>query len=483
MRKECISTVDLNLQTFSLKSKHILIKTILIILTAALVLTGVTPSFATDKLTPSAEINWEDGPELSGTSAIMIDAGSGEILYEKNAYERRDPASVTKILTCLTALETLNLNDNVTIDYDVETIGHVLDLKQGETISVKDLFYGLMVYSANDVAEVLAIEAGGSIENFCDMMNERAKKCGAEGTTFTNPNGLNSYGQENHKTTAYDIAMITKEAMKNKTFRKLVSTVSYTIPATNKSGERKLKSTNLCLYQDKKTVEINGEKRPFKYEGTLGVKTGSTGTAGECFCGMARRQGTELIAVTLNAEDPDQRFADVMKLWDYGFSKYYTYNAARGNTELDDIKVKRGEKRKVALGIAEDLDITLNKGYNAKDITVKVVKDKRKVMAPVKKGQVLGSVTVYKDKKLVAKADLFALENASKGGILSYIGIADEHVPKFLISLLIVLIILIVIRMLYIRHKRIQRQRRKAQRQRNLRRREWEREKDPFDKR
>lgn len=446
-----------------------------------MVLTGVTPSFAVDKTVPSAEINWEDAPTLSGTSAIMIDAGNGEILYEKNAYERRDPASVTKILTCLTALETLDMNQQVTVDYDVETIGHVLELQQGEVISVKDLFYGLMVHSANDAAQILAIEAGGSIENFCEMMNARAEKCGAKSTTFTNPNGLNTYGQENHRTTAYDIAMITKEAMKNKTFRKLVSTVSYTIPATNKSKERKLKSTNLCLYETKKTVEIDGIKRPYKYEGILGVKTGSTGTAGECFCGMAKKNDTELIAVTLNSATPEDRFADVIKLLDYGFDKYYTYNAAKGKTELDKIKVKRGEKGKIALGVAEDLDITLNKGYNAKDITTKVKTDERKVMAPVKKGQVLGAVTVYKDGEPVAKEDLIALENAGKGGALSYIGIADEHVPHFFISILVILILLIAGWLLYMRHQSIQKQKRR-QRQRELRRREWEKEQELFKK-
>ena len=472
------------MQTFSLKRSRILTKLILMILTAALVLSGVTPSFATEETAgtvPSAEISWSDAPGISGTSAIMIDAGSGDILYEKNSRERRDPASVTKILTCLVALETLDPDSMVTIDRDLETVGHVLELKIGEQISVRDLLYGLMVHSANDAAEAIAIEAGGSIDNFCDMMNERAEECGAQSTSFTNPNGLNNYGQENHRTTAYDLALIAREAMQNSFFRKLVSTVRYTIPATNMSDERKLKSTNLCLYETEKTVEVDGKKRPYKYEGAVGIKTGSTGTAGECFCGMAKRGDTELIAVSLNAESPEDRFADVIKLWDYGFSKYYTYNAVKSDTELDTIKVKRSEKARLAIGAAENLYITLNRDYDSKGIRTEIVKDKRKITAPVKEGQTVGTVIVYKGKDKVAQTQLITLEASGKGGPLSYIGIADDRVIYFVLAIPPVMIVLIVARLLYVRHRRIQRQRGRAQRERNIRKHERGREKNHFD--
>ena len=473
------------MQTSSLKRNKITTKIIALILTAALVLSGVTPSFAAkdkDEMVPSAEISWEDAPKLSGTSAILMDAGSGDILYEKNGDEKRDPASITKILTCLVALETLDLKKEVTVDYDVEKMGHVLELKQGEKITVENLLYGMMVHSANDAAQILAIESGGTIENFCKMMNKRAEKCGAMSTNFTNPNGLNTYGQENHRTTAYDIALITKEAMKNKMFRKLVSTVEYTIPATNKSKERKLKSTNLCLYEEKKTVEINDKKVPFKYEGTLGVKTGSTGTAGECFCGMAKKEGTVLIAISLNAATPEERFSDVMQLWDYGFSKYYTYNAAKGKTMLEEVKVKHGEKAKIEVGLAENLDITLNKGYDSKNIKTEIEKDVKKIEAPVKVGQKVGKVIVYKEGKKVAEEELITLEASEKGGILSYVGIADEERLGFFLAILLIIVILIGGRMLYVQYRRKKRQQRKAQRQRNVRRREWDKEKNPFDK-
>ena len=202
------------------------------LIAAALFLTGVAPSFA-DEAVEATEINWEDAPDIMATSAVMIDAGSGTVLYEKNADERRDPASVTKIMTALVVLETMDLDDKVTIEEDADETGNSIDLKAGETLTVEQLLYAMLLHSANDAAEILAEASGGTVENFCDLMNERAKRCGAENTNFTNPNGLNTYGQENHRTTARDLAFISMEAMKNSTFREMVSTRKYTIPATN----------------------------------------------------------------------------------------------------------------------------------------------------------------------------------------------------------------------------------------------------------
>ncbi|MBQ4596747.1 MAG: D-alanyl-D-alanine carboxypeptidase, partial [Firmicutes bacterium] len=218
------------------------------ILAAALFLTGVAPSFAAKsdeaEIKPSAKISWEDAPAVEGTSAILMDAASGNILYEKNAHEKRDPASVTKIVTCLVVIETMDLDEQITVDFDVSNSGTSIDIKKGGTFTVEQLLYALMLPSANDAAVVLAKAAGGSIDNFCDMMNERAARCGAKDTNFTNPNGLNEPIQPKHRTTAYDLAVITMEAMKNKTFKETVSTVDYTIPKTNKSKKRAFRNSN-----------------------------------------------------------------------------------------------------------------------------------------------------------------------------------------------------------------------------------------------
>lgn len=457
--------MDLNLQISSLKSKkNRLTKIIIIAVTAALLLVGTVPSFAAEA--QSADIDYSDAPEVAGTSVIMIDGGSGDILYEKNSRQPRDPASITKILTCLVVLENMELDEKVTVKHDPIDTGEKISIKKGEVLTVEQLLYAMMLPSANDAAEVLAIAAGGDMETFCKMMNDKAKECGAEKTNFTNANGLNVPGQEKHRTTAYDIAMISKEAMKNKTFRKLVSSEKYTIPATNMSDERILRSTNPCLGL---------------YEGTTGIKTGTTSVAGYCFCGAAKKDDTELIVVNLNSKE-DLRFSETIKLWDYGFSKYYTYKAADGKTEIDDVKVKRGDLRSVQVGASEDLDVTLNKGYDSKNITTGYELDSKELKAPIKKGTKVGTLTAYNEsKEAVASVPLVTLEPVEEGGILSYIGIADEDRILFAAGVVIAFLLLMIIMTLRKRMKRKKYVRRRAKRQRNVRRREWEKEKNPFN--
>ena len=189
-----------------------------------------------------------DSPQLEAESAIVIDADSGKILYEKDIYTKRQPASTTKIVTCMVVLEHLELDDTLTAKHDAVQMGSIIDIKKGEEFVVEDLLYALMLPSANDAAVAFAEEIGGNETNFCKLMNEWVEDCGAKSTNFLNPSGLNWQGQEEHLTTAYDLALITKEAMKNKTFRKLISTESYTMPATNKSKKRELKNTNKLLW-------------------------------------------------------------------------------------------------------------------------------------------------------------------------------------------------------------------------------------------
>ncbi len=484
--------MDLNSQIFSLRSSNILVKITVYVLMMALILAGAAPSFADERensgetveTVASADIDWSDAPSIEGTSGIIMDAGSGEVLYEKNAYERRDPASITKIMTALITLETMNLDQQVTVPAEAvspDDSGTNIDLKEGEVLTVEQLLYGMMLESGNDAADTLAIAIAGSIDSFAGMMNERAVACGAEDTTFISASGLSEYGAEHNLTTAYDIAVMAQEAMKNSDFRKIVGTARYTIPATNMSSGRNLRNTDLCLYEEDETIEVDGVQRPFKYDGAIGVKTGYTGTAGNCFCGFAQRGDTELIAVSLNSTSDEQRFADVMSLWDYGFSKYYTYAAAASRRNLDEFRVWQGEKGRVAVGISEDMDITLNEGYDSDDITVEAVKDDGAIKAPVNKGDRLGQLIAYNENgDPVAVSDLIAMENVEKGGILSYIGIADEDIIFFVLGIIGALILLIIMRMLYVRSRRKKRKRRRAERTRHVRRKEWEKEKNPF---
>ena len=392
-----------------------------------LFLSGAVYSFADEEYTQA--------PEPEGTSVIMIDASTGDVLYEKNADERRDPASVTKILTCLVVLENMKLDEKVTVMEDSSAIGVNIAMKKGEVLTVEQLLYALMLPSANDAARVLAIATAGDVDTFCDMMNRRAAECGATDTTFTNPNGLNLPGQENHKTTARDLSKITREAMKNDTFRKLIATRKYTIPATNKSAERELKGTN-PLFASKKTVQVDGETIPLKYEGAEGVKTGTTSTAGNCFVGAAKRADTEFIVVTLNSGNLT-RFTDAIRLMDYGYENYETDVVLHKGEEADVMKVRRGTTGKVGIGPDEILAITLSKTSSGKVIPQEtktdIKTDDRKLTAPVKAGDVVGTITLKDDKgETIRKVNAIALADVAKGGPLSYIGVPDDMVPLFI---------------------------------------------------
>ncbi len=463
------------MRAFSKKSSYVLI----ILMITALLLTGTVPSFAaktkntytTPEGTVYPKLETSQPESLAGlkaTSAILIDGGSGQVLYEKNAEAVKDPASITKIMTCLLTLENKDMDDEITIDFQTTTEGHNLALKQGEVLTVRDLLHALMLYSCNDAAEVLAAAVGGDIDSFAEMMNERAKECGAKNTTFANPNGLNPEGKPHNQTTAYDIAMMAREAMKNPEFRKLVKTRSYTIPKTNMSEQRKeMKSTNACLGT---------------YKGANGIKTGTSTTAGFCFCGSAKRGNTELIAVALDSGDK-LRFSDAEAMMDYGFQTYHTYTVEKGGKELDQIRVRRGDLRSSAVGTAEDLDLTLLKKEKGEGITTEITLTDKKLTAPVKKGTEAGTITVYdKDHNQLAEAKLVTLENVKKGGILSYIGVADEDRGIFIGGLILMAILIAAILILWKRMQRKKRARRRAQRTRAIRRRAREREKDPFNR-
>ncbi len=475
--------MDSNSQTFSLKSKKILLRITAIVLAAALVLTGVTPSFAAQK-SLSADIDFSDAPDVAATTALLIDAGSGEVLYAKNADARRNPASITKILTCLVVVENAELNQQVTVDYPVDQSESHMGLKQGEVLTIKQLLYAMMMESANDAAELLAVKVGGDMQTFCKMMNDRAAACGAENTNFTNPSGLNGPGQEGHRTTAYDLTKIMKEGMKNPQFREIITAKSYTIPATNKSELRKLKSTNLCFYPSVKD-ETDGKVRSYKYDGCIAGKTGYTSESGNCYCGLAVRGDTELIVVVLNSKTKDTRFTDAIKLWDYGFSKYYTYTAQKAGVAVNDIRVKKGKERRVDVWLEEDLDITLNNGYDSSNISTEVVYDTKKIEAPVKKGTVVGSVLVYKEKQMIARADLCVAQSVEEGNLFSFI--KNLFNLKVILGVLLVLMAAVLvpaaamqIRSAYISSRRKRRLRKRAVRNRKARRRQWEKEKNPF---
>ncbi len=242
---------------------------------------------------------------ISAGQAILIDGDTGKVIYEKSADEKAYPASTTKIMTALITIEVLEENESP-LDQKVEVPdsaqgveGSSIYLKAGEKISIEDLLYGLMLVSGNDSAVALAEIIGGSQENFVDMMNERARQLNCRNTHFVNPNGL---FDEDHYTTARDMAVIAREAMKNKTFRKIVASGSW-------ETEREDSSYNL-FYNKNKTIH--------EFKGGNGIKIGYTKASGRTLVASATREGRTMIAVVMNAPD---WFEDAYRMMELGFSR------------------------------------------------------------------------------------------------------------------------------------------------------------------
>lgn len=331
---------------------------------------------------------------LSGESYILIDGDTGRVLMEENAHKKMPMASTTKIMTALVALEKGNLNDRIRIDDDsVGVEGSSIYLKKGEIITLKDLIYGLMLRSGNDAAVAIGIHIGGTTEEFVNLMNSKAKSIGALNTSFANPNGLND---ENHYSTAYDMALITKEAFKHDVFAEIVNSKSYT---SNRNE-------NNYFYNKNKTL--------WEYEGGSGVKTGYTMASGRCLVSSASRNGLNLISVSLNARD---WFNDNYKLFDYGFERYKSYLIFDKGQFMKKIKVSKANREYVNLIAENTLFYPLKEGENDKiKIDIQSLED---IELPISKGDVLGSVSVYLDGKLISRENLISKDTIDKEGFIN----------------------------------------------------------------
>ena len=232
-------------------------------------------------------------------SCVLMEANSGKILYEKNSNQVRYPASTTKIMTAILVLENCELTDVATVSRNaIHSIppDYVLcNIKEGEELTIEQLLNVLLIPSANDAAVVLAEHISGSVSKFSDLMNEKAKEIGCKNTHFVNPNGIHN---KNHVSTAYDLALIGRYAMKNDTFRRIVKKTQYTLPATNKYSktDRTFKTTNDLLIKNTSKSKSN-----YYYPDAIGVKTGYTGDAGNCLVASAKRDNMEVISVVLGA--------------------------------------------------------------------------------------------------------------------------------------------------------------------------------------
>lgn len=278
-------------------------------------------------------------PSVSADSAVLIDAATGTVLYSKNMNTAYPPASTTKLMTTLLTLENSNLDDTVTVSKRVPYVdGSKIGLFEDEEVKVKDLLYGLLLLSGNDCAEALAEHVGGTIENFAVMMNKRAKELGCENTNFVNPSGLYD---ENHKTSAYDLALIMREVAKHPEYRDIASTFSYKIPPTNKHPE------GINLANENKLINKNSM---YYYPGAEAGKTGYTVQSSHSYVAAASRNGQRLIAAFVH--DKNKSFyTDAKNLFNYGFNNFQLIQLYKKGDTVDTLSQ---ENLKIPLLAAED---------------------------------------------------------------------------------------------------------------------------------
>ena len=328
--------------------------------------------------------------ETSAVSAILIEAETGTVLYQKNADEQRAMASTTKIMTAILTIEAGELDREFTVDpYAIMTEGTSMGLKEGDRVSRHDLLYGILLPSGNDAANAAAVSVSGSISGFVELMNEKANELSLDNTHFATPSGLDAKG---HYTTARDLAMLTAYAMKNEIFREIVCCKSAQVEFGNPPYNRTLYNSNKMLS---------------RYEGAIGVKTGFTDNARRCLVSAAYRDGVELIAVTLNAGDD---WNDHTKMLDYGFSVVKSYLL---ETSCDAEVNVAGTGKSVGV-YAESTAVSLTEDQRKK--LERRVLLPRMVYGEVKKGQELGCIEFLVEGKTVKTVPLLAREDVSEDG-------------------------------------------------------------------
>jgi D-alanyl-D-alanine carboxypeptidase (penicillin-binding protein 5/6) len=333
---------------------------------------------------------------LNAKAVVLIEESSGRVLYSKNATEKRSIASTTKIMTALTALENGNLEDAVTVSKRAASIGgSTIGLRAGEKYTLKEMLYALLMISANDAAIAIAEHVGGTVENFAAMMNKRAASLGAADSNFVTPHGLD---RGNQYSTAYDVALITREALKNPVFAEIVSTTSSSISGHN-------------LYN---TNELLGS-----YQGVDGVKTGYTGKAGRCLVTTAKRDGMRLISVVLGSPTRGARAEATRKLLDYGFDNFKMHRLRKSGEIYARVPVYRGVKGHVPLMVERDIVLPLTEDE------VEIIKEKKLVPgvlnAPVYAGMESGFLEYRLNGEVLAQSALKVSENIRKKTYLDYL--------------------------------------------------------------
>lgn len=336
-------------------------------------------------------------------SAILIEASTGEIMWEKNAHEKLAPASMTKMMSMLLVVESIDKGNlkweqTITITENASKMGgSQILLETGEQMSVEDLFKGVAVASGNDAVVALGETIAGSEEMFVKMMNDRAKELGLTETNFKNPHGLD---EENHYSSAYDMALIGKELVKHK------KVLEYT--GIYEDYLRKGTPKEFWLVNTNKLVRF--------FKGVDGLKTGYTETAGYCLTATIEKDGMRLISVVMGEPEATTRNSETTSLINYGLSMYSLEKMLTTSSDLGKVKVYQGENEYVTLQPLKDVSILNNKNKEKRNVTYTI--DIKTIKAPVKTGEIVGKLNIIENGKTIEKIDITVKENVKKANLI-----------------------------------------------------------------
>lgn len=385
-----------------------------------------------------ADISDLNAPAIVSGSAIVMDAKTGTILYEKNARTRCYPASITKVMTCLVALEHVNMTDTITFSNDaiwgIERDSNHIALDVGEQITAEQCFYAILLQSANEASWGMAEHVGGSLEGFSDMMNAKAVELGCQDTHFVNPHGLHD---DDHYTTAYDMALIMQAAMNNPLFRTIDETIYYQIPPTNICEEPR------DLWHQLKPIFPTS---PYYYEPIEGGKTGFTDQARNTAVTYAKKNDMELICVVMNCEGAANSYQDMTALYNYYFDNYtYVYPLQTfnpNNINHSDLILNNFyhglDHDTLNLSVNNDLTVLLPRNMDPAALTTQTA------YYPTLENNIVGKVTVSYNGSVIGDSDIVYHDMTVNGEVLRW-GISPEEHQKRLNNTLIIAVSAIIL--------------------------------------
>ena len=403
-------------------------------------------------------------PVLTCRNAILIDATYDEVLYDKGAYEKVYPASITKVMTALLVLEAVDAGQ-LTLDTPITATAEALEVPEdssvagiqvGDTYTVEQFLYCLLLPSGNEVAQILAITVDGSIEAFVEHMNRRAEELGCQGTHFVNPHG---YHDDNHYTTAYDITRFMKAAMEYDLFQTILTSPNYTLPANGVSEERIIRNTN--------ALTSNYRYPGYRYGPGTGGKTGTTVEAGNCLVETAREGDMYLISVILGAEeveldngDVDRRqFSETIKLLDWGFDNFQRVTLSPDETLVTKVRVNLSTQAdEVNVRPLGSITRTLPNDIDLDQVEMIPNLISEEVDAPVEAGQVLGTLVIRYEGVEYGTLDLVADTSVERSDFLYYKNQVELFFQrsgvKMLLAVVLIVVVIVLLRVLVFRKRR-----------------------------